>query len=1414
MFLIYDTETTGLPDNFNAPLTDFDNWPRLVQISWQLHDVEGKLVEQKDFIIRPDGFTIPFKAEEQHGISTLLAQTRGVEIKKPLEEFISVVARCTHIIGHNIPFDLKIIGSELLRNGFDNPLPQKPVLDTMVLSTEYCKFPGGRGGKYKYPKLGELHEKLFNQPFEEAHNAVADVVATARCFLELVRLGVITGEKTGMTDEQYARFRKENPSPVPPIDVEIISLKEASRALEEEAERQRSATTITQATGAQADSSVFCHLHVHSYYSVLQAVPSIEGLIAKAKEYDMPAIALTDMGNIFGAYAFIKEAANNDIKPILGSEFYLVKNRLKKKFTNDNPDRRHLQVLLAKNYTGYKNLSKLSSMGWIDGNYAQYPRIDKEILPQLTEGLIATTGGMQSEICSLILNVGERQAEEAFVWWHDLFGEDFYIQLNRHGLEEEKRVNAVLLEFAEKYNVKYFAANNVFYLNKEDDILLDSLLCIKNNEYLSTPVGRGRGKRFGFPNNEFYLKSQQEMRELFADMPEAVATTMEIVNKVEEYSLDRDPLMPYFPLPDSFDDPDEYLRHLTYKGAEERYSETTDTLRERIDYELSVIKKMGYPGYFLIVQDFLHQARKMGVWVGPGRGSAAGSVVAYCLHITDVEPLKYGLLFERFLNPDRISLPDIDIDFDEDGRDRILDWVVEKYGKERVAHIITFGKMAPKMALRDVARVKQLSLNEANRLAKLIPVTPGTTFKNAFKTVPELAQEKKSKDPLIRETIALAEKIEGTVRNIGIHACGIIIGKEDLIEHIPLSTAKDTELLITQYDGAYIENVGMLKMDFLGLKTLSIIKDAVEIIRKSKGEEIDIEQIPFDDKATFELFSKGDTTGVFQFESDGMKKNLKELKPNMFEDLIAMNALYRPGPMDYIPNYIRRKHGKEEIKYDIPEMEKILKETYGITVYQEQVMQLSQLLAGFSGGQADTLRKAMGKKKIETLNKLKPMYLEGAKEKGYDDKLLEKIWSDWQEFAKYAFNKSHSTCYAYVAYRMAYLKAHYPAEFMSAVLSRNLTDIGKITFFIDEAKHMGIKVLKPDVNESELNFTVNKNGEIRFGMAAIKGLGSSAVEAIITEREQNGPYKSIFDFVRRINMRTVNKRSFEALAKSGAFDSFENTHRAQYFYRENSDDSIFIEKVMRFGAKYQERKNSQQVSLFGDEDAVETSNPPMPECMPWSKIEQLKMEKEVTGFYISGHPLDDYKFELQYFAKQKIADFKDDLKSFRNRQIIFGGMVTSAIDKMTQNNKPYGVYIIEDFEDSLELRLFSDDYLKYKHYLSEGFFLLISARVQQRYNSDSQYELKINEITLLPDVLERKAKKIRLTFSINTLNNELVEKIEAYAKKHKGNCLLGFQVFDPDDQLHVGMIASHIKVSPKEFLQAIDLLGNVEYTLN
>jgi len=1454
MYLIFDTETTGLPNNYKAPLTDFDNWPRMVQIAWQLHNFDGSLVEYKNYIVKPDAFTIPFNSEKVHGISTQMATHYGEEIKIVLQEFSAAIAKSTIIAGHNVEFDINITGSEFLRNGLENILPGKNVVDSMHETTVFCALPGGKAGGFKYPRLSELHKKLFDVDFEEAHNATADVIATSRCFLELIRIGVINQRHLKVDYSLLKSLRDKFTSPVEPANIPFESNKELSEKLAK-ASIEKHAASARQTRTTTADTTPFTHLHVHSYYSVLNATPPIEALVEKAKTFGMDALAITDLGNLFGAFQFINVAKKKGIKPIIGCELYFTNDHKKVKFTKDDPDRRTQQLFFAKNIQGYRNLSRLSSLGWIEGNYAGFPRVDRELLMEYKNDLITTTGGIYSQVNNLILNVGEQQAEEAFVWWKEQFGDDFYVQLNNHGLESEQRVNTTLLQFAQKYNVKVIAANEVFFLEKEDFDLHDSLICIKENEYQSTPKGHGRDKRFGLTSDQFYFKSPDEMKRQFADVPDAISNTREIVDKVEFFELKRNAMMPEFPIPkdfgtmddyrqkyteaklkDEFDEEDgeknyerlegyekvlrikfesDYLTHLTFSGAKARYGDITDAINDRIVFELNVIKKMGYPGYFLIVWDFLDQARKMGVLVGPGRGSAAGSVVAYCLKITDIDPLKYDLLFERFLNPDRVSLPDIDIDFDEDGRDKILKWVVEKYGRNRVAHIITFGKMAPKGAIRDIARVKQLPLSEANRLTKLIPAKPGTTFTDAYKETPELLKEKQSSnDPLIKATLASAERIEGTVRNIGTHACGIIISKENLIDHIPLSTAKDAELLVTQFDGGHIEDAGMLKMDFLGLKTLSIIKDAVENIKKSKGIEIDIDNIPHDDKKTYELYSHGDTTGIFQFESDGMKKNLRQLKPNRFEDLIAMNALYRPGPMEYIPNYIRRKHNKEKAEYDIAEMKEYLEETFGITVYQEQVMRLSQKLGGFTRGQADNLRKAMGKKKIAIINQLKPKFFEGAKQRGHDQNVIAKIWNDWEKFAEYAFNKSHSTCYAYVSYQMAYLKTHHPAEFMAAVLSRNLSDITKITFFIEETKRMNIEVLKPDVNESEHRFMVNKNGNIRFGMAAIKGLGSSVAESIINERNQNGAFLNIFDFAKRVNLKTVNKRGFEALARAGAFDSFDNTHRAQFFYQENSEDSIFIEKLMRFAIKYQDEQNSQQISLFGDMEQVELSDPPMPECKSWSNIEQLKNEKEVTGFYISGHPLDEFKIELKNFSTHKISDFKDNLKQYSKQQITFGGMAVASQHRMSKGDNPWGIFTIEDFDDTIDLRLFSEDYLKYKNFLTEGLFLLISGTAKPRFRSEEDYEFKISDIKLLPDILERQTRHIKLKISINDLLPELVDEIFKISKKHPGDCFLSFQVYDEDDKLKIDMNSGQVKVHPAKFLKAINKLPEVEFVLN
>ncbi len=884
--------------------------------------------------------------------------------------------------------------------------------------------------------------------------------------------------------------------------------------------------------------SSFAHLHVHTQYSILDGASGVKALVRRAKELGMESLAITDHGNMFGVKEFHDAATAASVKPIIGCEIYVARTTLEDKTSVEDRSGDHL-ILLAKNLTGYHNLVKLVSRAWIKGFYYK-PRIDKQLLREHHEGLIASSACIAGEAAQEILSGNLTGAEEALLSYKEIFGDDYYLEVQRHETSDptadatvfplQQRVIAgIPRTWLQRHNIKIIASNDVHFIMQDEAEAHDRLICLNTGKDIDDP------KRLRYTKQE-YLKSEEEMLTIFADMPEAVLNTMEISDKVENYSLSSEPIMPDFAIPAEFTDKDEYLRHLTLQGAEERWKVISPELQARIDFELSVIKNMGFPGYFLIVQDFLRAAREMGVWVGPGRGSAAGSVVAYCLKITDIDPIKYNLLFERFLNPDRISMPDIDIDFDEDGREKVLKYVVDKYGHDRVAHIITFGTMAAKMAIRDVARVQKLPLPEAIRLTKLVPDRPGMTLATAYEEVPELLRERESKEPLVAQTLKYAEVLEGSIRQTGVHACGIIIGKDNLCEHIPICTAKDTNLYVTQYEGNHVESVGLLKMDFLGLKTLSILKDAVENIKKSKGVTIELDTLSLDDKKTWELFSNAETTGVFQFESVGMKRYLRDLKPNQFGDLIAMNALYRPGPMDYIPQFIRRKHGKDKISYEVPVMEKYLKETYGITVYQEQVMLLSQELGGFSKGQADSLRKAMGKKKRTIMDKLKEEFIDGCRRNGYDENTVNKIWSDWESFAEYAFNKSHSTCYALIAYQTGYLKANYPAEFMAAVLSRNISDIKKITVMMEETKRMGMEVLGPDVNESHLHFTVNRNGNIRFGLGAIKGVGENAVLHLIEEREKNGPYKDIYDLAERVNLNTVNKKMLEAMVVSGALD--------------------------------------------------------------------------------------------------------------------------------------------------------------------------------------------------------------------------------------------------------------------------------------
>ncbi|GHT76436.1 DNA-directed DNA polymerase [Bacteroidia bacterium] len=1093
----------------------------------------------------------------------------------------------------------------------------------------------------------------------------------------------------------------------------------------------------------------FVHLHVHSHYSQLDGMSTIPGLVDKAVKCGMKALALTDHGNMYGIkelYDYVKEKnkelpGDQKIKPILGVEAYCARHSHLDKMTKEDRNGWHL-ILLAKNKKGYQNLCKLVSKSWIDGYYYK-PRIDKELLEKYSEGLIVASACIGGEIPQKLLggsakNVDDENgndtatdfdewvaisdtnkaaAEEAILWFKNLFGDDYYLELQRHKTDKpgadrkvykfQESVNQVLLELAKKTNTKVICTNDVHFVEEEHAEAHDRLICLGTGKDLSDP------NRMRYTKQEWF-KSTEEMQAVFSDIPEALNNTLEIAGKVETYSLDSDALMPAFPIPESFGTEEEYrtkyteeilreefnkedekrfdklggydkvvrikyesdyLRELTYKNVPKKYAgengHIDPSVLERIDFELDTMKTMGFPGYFLIVQDFIWAARDMGVAVGPGRGSAAGSAVAYCLGITDIDPLKYDLLFERFLNPDRISMPDIDIDFDDDGRGDVLRWVTEKYGKEKVAHIVTYGTMATKSSIKDVARVQGLPLDESNRLAKLVPdkfpedpktgKAPKVNLTNCFKYVDGLRDARFSSNPELSDILKYAEMLEGTVRQTGVHACGVIIGADDLTNFVPLATAKDKDtsedLLVTQYEGSVIESVGLIKMDFLGLKTLSIIKEALSNIKKSKGIDVDIDHIPDDDKKTYELYSKGQTVGTFQFESPGMQKYLKELQPSQFEDLIAMNALYRPGPMQYIPSFISRKHGKEEIQYDFPEMEKRLKDTYGITVYQEQVMLLSRDLAGFTRGQSDELRKAMGKKLVDKMAALKEKFLKGAKERGHDETTLEKIWGDWAEFAKYAFNKSHATCYSWVSYQTAYLKAHYPAEFMAANLTRNLDNITEITKFMDECRSMGMKVLGPDVNESDLNFTVNKKGDIRFGLGGVKGVGRGAVEAIVQERETNGPFNGLFDFVERVNLTACNKKNIESLCLSGAFDNFPEATREQMF-AENGKGEAFIETLIRYGNKCQTDKNSVSQSLFGGFDAVEIAKPDIPKAEPWGAVERLNKEKELIGIYLSSHPLDDHYMTLNYVCNLQMKDLEAAKTDRINQEIVFGGIVT------------------------------------------------------------------------------------------------------------------------------------------------------------
>ena len=1232
----------------------------------------------------------------------------------------------------------------------------------------------------------------------------------------------------------------------------------------------------------------FVHLHVHTYYSILDGQSSVQKLVDKAVADGMKGMAITDHGNMFGIKEFynyckkvngkLKAEGKEPFKPIFGCEMYVARRTKEDKEKEKGDMGGYHLIVLAKNYNGYKNLIKLVSRAWVDGYYMR-PRTDRADLEKYHEDLIVCSACIAGEVPAKILKGDMEGAREAIEWYHRVFGDDYYLELQRHRVTNphqranretyplQVRANKALMELAEEYGIKIMCSNDAHFVDEENAEAHDHLLCLSTGKDLDDP------NRMLYSKQEWF-KTREEMNAVFGDVPEALSNTLEILDKVETYSIDHDPIMPFFPIPEEFGteedvrrkytekqlydeftsdengenqlSPEEgekkikhlggyeklyrikfeadYLAKLAYDGARRLYGEPlSDEVAERVKFELHIMKTMGFPGYFLIVQDFINSARdELGVMVGPGRGSAAGSVVAYCLGITKIDPIKYDLLFERFLNPDRISLPDIDTDFDDDGRGKVLEWVEDKYGHDKVAHIITYGTMATKNSIKDVARVEKLPLDVSNHLCKAIPDRLPDGLKmnlpNAIKCVPELREAEASPDPQLSNTIKYAKMLEGTVRGTGIHACGTIICRDAISDWVPVSTAEDKsdpghKLLATQYDGHVIEETGLIKMDFLGLSTLSILKEAVENIRFTQGIEVDLDNIPIDDELTYKLYQEGRTVGTFQFESAGMQKYLRELKPTVFEDLIAMNALYRPGPMDYIPSFIARKNGKEEIKYDIPCMEKYLKDTYGITVYQEQVMLLSRQLANFTRGESDALRKAMGKKKKDIVDAMKPKFIEGGKKNGHDPKVLEKIWADWEKFASYAFNKSHATCYSWVAYQTAYLKAHYPAEFMAGNMSRCLNDITKITKLMNECQAMGIACMGPDVNESRQKFSANKKGEVRFGLGAIKGMGDAAAQAIIDEREKNGLYKDIFDFVQRVNLSSVNSKALESLVLSGAFDGFKI--KRESFFARNADGRTFLETLMRYGQVYQQEKNASQNSLFGAMDEVEIATPAIPQGESWSTIEKLNRERDLVGIYLSAHPLDEFEFILKNLCNTQCQELNDRIELAKKQEVVLGGIVTAVRSKYTKTGKPCGFVTIEDFDGSGELALFGEEWGKWRGMLIEGCTVMVKAQFVQRFRGSDMMEMRITDIQYLQTVKDTQIEKITISLDAAKLDDTTVSDLVTIIKDRPGTTQLFFQVSETSNSKPFMLRSRKEKIDiSKELISFIKGCEALDYKIN
>ena len=1175
----------------------------------------------------------------------------------------------------------------------------------------------------------------------------------------------------------------------------------------------------------------FVHLHVHSQYSILDGQAPVKTLVDKAIADGMRGMAITDHGNMFGIKEFHdyvnklnkKRGADEQFKPIFGCEVYVANQSRHDRF--DKRDNGNHLILLAKNLKGYKNLIKIVSHAWTEGMY-YHPRTDHSELEKYHEGIICSSACLGGEVPQLIMHGQMNQARETIKWFKDLFGDDYYLELQRHKAtvaranhetyEKQCLVNDALIQFAKELDIKLICTNDSHFVNEEDADAHERLICLSTGKKLTD-------ENIMLYSKQEWFKTTAEMNEVFADIPEALQNTNEILDKIEIYSIDHGPILPDFPLPDGFDNADDYLRYLVYEGAKERWPDLDEENRERIDFELETIKNMGFPGYFLIVQDYIRMAPKLGCTVGPGRGSAAGSAVAYCLGITKIDPMKYDLLFERFLNPDRISLPDIDTDFDDDGRAAVLNYVTEKYGAEKVAHIVTYGTMAAKSAIKDVARVEDLPLSESNRLAKFIPSSPNEmpddkngkkykiTVKNCLECFNDFRAELDNPDPRVGETIRFAEKLEGSVRSTGVHACGVIIGRDDITDWVPVSTATDSDgerIIVTQYEGGVIESTGLIKMDFLGLKNLSIIKEALANIKLNHGIDIDIEKIPIDDPKTYDLYCQGHTSGTFQFESAGMQKYLIELHPTCFEDLIAMNALYRPGPMDYIPSFINRKQGREPIEYDIPCMEKYLKETYGITVYQEQVMLLSRQLAGFTRGQSDTLRKAMGKKQIEKMNELEALFYEGGEKNGHDKKVLNKIWEDWKKFASYAFNKSHATCYSWVAYQTAYLKANYPSEYMAAVLSSNLSDVDKLSKYMDECRAMGIEVLGPNINESYKSFSATKDGRIRFGLAGIKGVGAGCVDAIVEERDKNGAYKDIFDFVQRINQGACNRKALESMALAGAFDDF-NEIKREDFFEVNPRGEAFSETLMRFGQRYQTSQQEMQNSLFGAFDAIEVATPPIPHAEPWSQLERLNRERDLVGMYLSAHPLDPYYIEVNYGCDTPLAEVKSKADQL-DQEITMGGLVVDFQTRMGKKGNQFGILKIEDYSGSFDFMLFGNKFVDYQKYGVPGFAIVVRGAYEKGFGDAVRFNVK--SIDLLENLKGKMLNNIVITLRDDELNQV------DFLKKNLGSdgdnrCDLYFRMKDQVSGNYVMLRSKRLISVDKRLMEALRE-AEIEFKVN